>query len=339
MDASRENPGRCGSRRAGARCRVTAEVGAALQATGWDGWRGLPVTPAHLGMRTRLRGPPGRTPAHRAVSRRHERSVAELPDGHQPALVPRQDGAGRRRRSYHSLHDRLGDETRHRRRHRPGRQGAAPWRAGTGSQVIRGGAPGCASAAAERRSPERAVVREHLPLHRRRATPVLHAPARAAIATAAARLTAALLSASPRGTGSPRAPRIPETAGNGGQQALRWRSSRTAGPPGEMLPIASPRRARPGLRTPNRPASSPPGHTTFPRRSSAWRAACQVSACPSRNVCLTAVQSPGSSGPPQASSRAASTGVCASSARAQVPRRSRSAITNGTPAPATPAAR
>ena len=53
MDASRENPGRCGSRRAGACCRVTAEVGAALRATGWDGWRGLPVTPAHLGMRTR----------------------------------------------------------------------------------------------------------------------------------------------------------------------------------------------------------------------------------------------------------------------------------------------
>jgi hypothetical protein len=53
MDASRENPGWCGSRRAGACCRVTAEVGAALRAAGWDGWRGLPVTPAHLGMRTR----------------------------------------------------------------------------------------------------------------------------------------------------------------------------------------------------------------------------------------------------------------------------------------------
>jgi hypothetical protein len=35
------------------RCRVTAEVCAALRAAGWDGWRGLPVTPAHLGMRTR----------------------------------------------------------------------------------------------------------------------------------------------------------------------------------------------------------------------------------------------------------------------------------------------
>jgi hypothetical protein len=40
-------------------------------------------------------------------------------------------------------------------------------------------------------------------------------------------------------------------------------------------------------------------------------AAHQVSVCPSRKVRVTACQSPGSSGPFQASSRAASTGVCA----------------------------
>jgi len=43
MDASSENPGRCGVAAGWARCRVTAEVGAALRAAGWDGWRGLPV--------------------------------------------------------------------------------------------------------------------------------------------------------------------------------------------------------------------------------------------------------------------------------------------------------
>ena len=42
-------------------------------------------------------------------------------------------------------------------------------------------------------------------------------------------------------------------------------------------------------------------------------AAHQVSACPSRNLRVAGCESPGSSGPPQASSRAASTGVCAAS--------------------------
>ena len=63
-------------------------------------------------------------------------------------------------------------------------------------------------------------------------------------------------------------------------------------------------------------------------------AARQVSACPSRNVRTTACQSPGSSGPSQASAPRASTGVCTSAARAQVPRCGRSAITNGSPASA-----
>src|SRR6266702_5662745 len=66
-------------------------------------------------------------------------------------------------------------------------------------------------------------------------------------------------------------------------------------------------------------------------------AAHQASACPSRKVLVTGCQSPGSSGPPQASARAASTGVCASAARAQVPRRGRRAITNGSPASASSA--
>ena len=53
MDASRENPGRCGSRRAGAAAALQLRFVLRCGRAGWDGWRGLPVTPAHLGMRTR----------------------------------------------------------------------------------------------------------------------------------------------------------------------------------------------------------------------------------------------------------------------------------------------
>jgi hypothetical protein len=49
-----------------------------------------------------------------------------------------------------------------------------------------------------------------------------------------------------------------------------------------------------------------------PHQPKVASAAHQVSVCPSRNVLVTGRQSPGSSGPFQASARAACTGVCAS---------------------------
>ncbi len=53
MVASRENPGRCGSRRAGAAAALQQGFVLRCGRAGWDGGCGLPVTPAHFGMRTR----------------------------------------------------------------------------------------------------------------------------------------------------------------------------------------------------------------------------------------------------------------------------------------------
>lgn len=67
-----------------------------------------------------------------------------------------------------------------------------------------------------------------------------------------------------------------------------------------------------------------------PHHPSVASAAHHVSVWPSRKVRGTACQSPGSRGPPQAGTRAASTGEWAWSARARIPCRGLNAITNGT---------
>lgn len=69
-----------------------------------------------------------------------------------------------------------------------------------------------------------------------------------------------------------------------------------------------------------------------PHQPSVASAAHQVSVWPSRKVRGTARQWPGSRHPPQVRMRAASTGVWAWSACAQIPRRGFSAMTNGIPA-------
>ena len=51
--ALRENPGRCGSGRAGAAAALRLGFVLGWGLAGWDGMGGLPVTPDNFGMRTR----------------------------------------------------------------------------------------------------------------------------------------------------------------------------------------------------------------------------------------------------------------------------------------------
>ena len=103
-------------------------------------------------------------------------ALAELPGGPERALVVRQRGPARRRRSHRALLGRLGDEARDGGRHRAEPRARAPPGDPGGARGLRGGAAARGREPPARGPGEPRVVRDHGALPSPRARPVRHEP-------------------------------------------------------------------------------------------------------------------------------------------------------------------